>query len=53
MDEESVRVRQAFLKAIAEAKAKKTERDKREYEAWLKHKAEKDKKQADVNSGQK
>lgn len=52
MDEESIRVRQTFLKAIAEAKAKKAERDKREYEAWLKQKAEMDRKQADINGSQ-
>lgn len=40
MNEEDIKVRQAFLKAIAEVKAKHAEREKREYEAWLKHQAE-------------
>ena len=43
MDEEDIKVRQAFLKAIAKVKAKQAEREKREYEAWLRHQAEKEK----------
>lgn len=44
MDEEDIKVQQAFLKAIAKVKAKQAEREKREYEAWLKHQAEKEQK---------
>lgn len=49
MNEEDIKVRQAFLKAIAEVKVKHAEREKREYESWLKHKVEEQKRKEQDN----
>lgn len=53
MDEEDIKVRQAFLKAIAEVKAKQAKREKREYEAWLRQRAEKEKERMEHDTSDK